>query len=604
MKTTISPGSLTTETGNTATVANITPDSKRGPSPSWNVDPEDLPACAERPSKRPRTLSNLQHPYAEDEGDRCPFPEENSIHGDERPFTKPNSIPDALPNPEYAVSQVKQQTRPVPEHSVHSIEYGHHPEDVRRDLSTVQAASKSTASYPVSDGRNPTRELSKQRLVDIEELRSPLSPGLETEGIGVGTTSKTQLSGDSNGAAGTTLSPDTSTIEYTSTPRDHATFQYQGVQGVEFRLLRLLPETVPTIKCEFVPASLENHPKYVAVSYAWGDVDDTVQIQVDGLPLMVTSSLHGALNALRRSEPVLLWADAICINQRNKDEQSHQVRMMTSIYSQAESVAVWLGPEMDDSDLAVELLQAVSKIAGDSEAMHGLIASENWRRHFTALVCLFERDYWSRLWVVQEVLNATSVTVYCGGTNLPWKTYIDASDMFKLHGEDLNYYYHAAKRDGSRFLVSQQLYSYEDVLRWEGPASIHILGLWKDAGAASFLDTLVKCRRKLASDPRDKVFGLLGFLPSEIRSRVPIDYNASVKEVYTNVVDFCLHATRRLDVICESFHFPSHTGTVKLPSWVPDWSHITAQRSLSLCYDFSAAADSDAEFRTLSSQWI
>ncbi|RYO92278.1 hypothetical protein DL766_001769 [Monosporascus sp. MC13-8B] len=414
MKTTVSPGSLTTETGNTATMANITPDSKRGPSPSWNVDPEDLTACVERPSKRPRTLSNLQHPYVEDEGDRCPFPEDNYIHWDERSFTKPNSISDAPPNPEYAVSQVNQQTHPAPEHSGHTIEYGDHPEDVRRDLSTVQVASKSTASYPMPDSRNPTRGRSKQPLADIKELRPPPSLRPDTEGMGARTTSTAQLSWTSHGAAGTTPSLNASSIRFTPTSHDHSTFQYRGVQGDEFRLLRLLPETVSTIKCEFVPASLENHPKYVAVSYAWGDVDDTVQIQVDGLPFMVTSSLHGALNALRRSEPVLLWADAICINQRNKDEQSHQVRMMTSIYSQAKSVAVWLGPEMDDSDLAVELLQAISKIAGDSEAMHGLIASKNWRRHFTALVRLFERDYWSRLWVVQEVLNATSVTVYCG----------------------------------------------------------------------------------------------------------------------------------------------------------------------------------------------
>ncbi|KAI0006434.1 hypothetical protein F4779DRAFT_23077 [Xylariaceae sp. FL0662B] len=69
------------------------------------------------------------------------------------------------------------------------------------------------------------------------------------------------------------------------------------------------------------PVDLNSHPKYIAVSYAWADTDDTINIQVNGFPFTITSSLHSALKALRRkNDAVLLWADALCINRRNEEE--------------------------------------------------------------------------------------------------------------------------------------------------------------------------------------------------------------------------------------------------------------------------------------------
>ncbi|KAI0006433.1 hypothetical protein F4779DRAFT_620627 [Xylariaceae sp. FL0662B] len=74
---------------------------------------------------------------------------------------------------------------------------------------------------------------------------------------------------------------------------------------------------------------------------------------------------------------------------------------------------------------------------------------------------------------------------------------------------------------------------------------------------------LCACRRKLTSEPRDKVFTVLGILPGEVwlySPRSP-DYSVSLKEVYINVVDFLLRTTRRLDVICEAIYFPLRAKT-------------------------------------------
>jgi hypothetical protein len=186
----------------------------------------------------------------------------------------------------------------------------------------------------------------------------------------------------------------------------------------EFRLFRLFPEE--PLRCEFIISVISDPPSYTAVSYAWGDLDYSYldyscELGVDGSSLAITSSLHGALNALRSSqhEPVLVRADAVCIRQHHKQEQSQQVQMMARIYSQAESVAVWLGPELNNSRLALELLSTVSSLSASSDGLIGVLESTGWQPHFRAVVDLFEREYWRRVWVVQEVSNARKIKAHC-----------------------------------------------------------------------------------------------------------------------------------------------------------------------------------------------
>lgn len=86
------------------------------------------------------------------------------------------------------------------------------------------------------------------------------------------------------------------------------------------------------------------------------------------------------------------------------------------------------------------------------------------------------------------------------------------------------------------------------------------------------LEVMRICRRKLAADPKDKLYGILGLVEEDIRIEFPADYSLSVKEVYTRVFDYLLCTTELLDVLCEAVHFPLHTNS-DLPTWVPDWSH-------------------------------
>ncbi|KAJ4266163.1 hypothetical protein NW762_004143 [Fusarium torreyae] len=374
------------------------------------------------------------------------------------------------------------------------------------------------------------------------------------------------------------------------------TYQYRPIEETSIRLVRLLPERKTMIKCEILHVSLRQPPPYVAVSYTWGDTGDTRKIEVEGISVHVAVSLHGALQALREKQTsLLIWVDALCIDQKNRDERSQQVQLMPNIYSNAESVAIWLGPEENDSTKAVRFIEHMSAPVSQIGSTSQLLSSGASNGHLLAVVSLFGRDYWRRLWVVQEVFNAKNITVYCGPTKLPWMAYQYASATFGQRRGEL--IFTNKDPDTRRLAISPDQFSYVQTLVYQGPASLRDLRSYVSDGEMVLLEVLRACRRKLASDPRDKLYGILGVLPASIRDEFRADYNLSVKDVYTEVVDFLLKTTERLDIICEAIHFPVHTSSANLPSFVPDWSHIPQTSAMGFKYGFSAAGSSKAVCR-------
>ncbi|KAF2277446.1 uncharacterized protein EI97DRAFT_365322, partial [Westerdykella ornata] len=378
------------------------------------------------------------------------------------------------------------------------------------------------------------------------------------------------------------------------------TYQYSPLGPGEFRLIRLLPARMSTIKCELLHESLYHPPPYTAVSYAWGDADDTRKIVLDGVKIPVAVSLYGALEALRRkNESVTVWIDYLCIDQQNRDEKTQQVQLMTGIYSNAQLVAICLGAEADNSDDAMKLLEVVANIAANADSekrVRSLISSDVHRPGIAAIVALFERDYWRRLWVVQEVFNARDLVVYCGSLSLRYETFRLASYAFWRHKSDIDYYFPSVSNGGFSQAVSSNQFSYSQVLVHQGPSSLPDVGSLAALGNDSLLEVLRACRGKLSADARDKVFGILGILPDHVRGEFPVDYSLSVKEVYIDAVDYILYSTDQLDVIREAIHFPLHHSSANLPSWVPDWSHASGITSISVGSSASGRTKADYKF--------
>lgn len=73
---------------------------------------------------------------------------------------------------------------------------------------------------------------------------------------------------------------------------------------------------------------------------------------------------------------------------------------MADIYKKAQSVAVWLGPEGDDSDLATALLQGVATAAQTDAGriqVKSIFTSGAQDKSLPDLAALFEREYWNQM---------------------------------------------------------------------------------------------------------------------------------------------------------------------------------------------------------------
>lgn len=164
---------------------------------------------------------------------------------------------------------------------------------------------------------------------------------------------------------------------------------------------------------------------YEALSYAWGSTSNQKPILVDDAAgdantILVTENLELALRHLRRrAESRTLWIDAVCIDQNNIEERNQQVSMMGNVYARASQVLVWLGPEENDSDHAMELLQYLGERVdadpttgtlrlsdlgrGEPELADRSVALPFDERELRSIGHFFSRPWFERLWVRQEV---------------------------------------------------------------------------------------------------------------------------------------------------------------------------------------------------------
>jgi len=75
-------------------------------------------------------------------------------------------------------------------------------------------------------------------------------------------------------------------------------------------------------------------PEYYTLSYVWGSATVTDLVPLEGQEWPVTVNLANALRFLRDTKKrILIWIDALCINQANTKERGLQVQLMRDIYS-------------------------------------------------------------------------------------------------------------------------------------------------------------------------------------------------------------------------------------------------------------------------------
>ncbi|KXT02330.1 hypothetical protein AC578_221 [Pseudocercospora eumusae] len=351
------------------------------------------------------------------------------------------------------------------------------------------------------------------------------------------------------------------------------------------------------------PTSSEH---YEAISYCWGHVDSPKQLTLrSGSNLAITASLHSALQSFRYPDRSrLLWADAICINQDDIEERSHQVAIMGEIYALAKRVLVWLGPsKLDDietkafillgaplvvrgdrsrSDLLRLLddhLQHKSRCACCDKTVRGR-ASVNLAEALTAVAKLLERPYFSRLWVVQEVALASIVQIYCGSHNAPWDVF---TDIARIPGQLGN--------DKEAWLVDLPSTLPRSELRqiWARCNYLNQLRARKrtrDRSENPFRPTSL-CKDLLimsvleCQDPLDRIFGVSRVLGLSRFDSLRPNYSIPVGELYRRTVEAFLTAPanrsagRSAIMLALAGTERREAAHFSRPSWVPNFQYLS-----------------------------
>lgn len=298
-----------------------------------------------------------------------------------------------------------------------------------------------------------------------------------------------------------------------------------------------------TLACSLVTVPLPKAPKYAALSYHWGGQNKKVLIRLNNLEFSVTANLYGALLRLRAEGVQYVWADALCINQEDLDERSFQVARMGAIFQRACQVAVWLGAEPRTGE-EMRLLQ------------HGTsyLTLDHYPNITTPALFdeLLSRPYWGRVWIIQEVTVAAEVVVYFGRCRMSWDEFVSRCGL-RLDGTTPS---PGLSSDNARGITTLLQFRHDKI----GDRPIN------------FLEALYRSRSSLSTNPRDKLFAILG-LSYNGKNFIPEpNYMYSPEVIFTEFMSALIKSPAPLDYIY--LKSARRRNSNKLPSWVPDWTDL------------------------------
>lgn len=183
-------------------------------------------------------------------------------------------------------------------------------------------------------------------------------------------------------------------------------------------------------------------------------------------------------------------------------------------------------------------------------------SDEPLMEEITATRALFALPWFKRIWIVQETIMAKEVVFNIGVNKCPgWVVYagleIAGSFESQLKALAVDFVTVWAFR---RALCRHPEHKHE-----------------KYKGKRDMVSLLKTFRLRDATDPRDKVYALLGITSDDSgQLGINIRYDRSVAETYTEVAIAILKATNDLSLL--DLLKPLLKPIPNLPSWVPDWS--------------------------------
>jgi len=376
-------------------------------------------------------------------------------------------------------------------------------------------------------------------------------------------------------------------------------------------------------------SSTKRYP-FIAISYRAGNPYETTPILINNQPFNAFRSLalglHRLLASLGREkgnleleETLYIWADQICINQRDSSEKSQQVARMRDIYEASAWTYAWLGPgENIDRGLhginrlafvqetISDAMESVGKsyedidnvangeiyswVAAGLERLEGL--EVDWR----GVKALLDNEYWTRGWIYQEITVSPDVTYNTASYENDREGLGRAFKLLSLIRASLrwDFEFHAGSEDEKlvpkwtrvnapdidKMVVwanqLKWLHGYDlDPFRFVLEASTE----WKGSKGFILHELMLASRRSVVSDPLDKVYAFLGLASS--RYDITPNYHPSqtVEDVFVEATAQWIKVHEALDILSFAEERTDDLGSA-LPSWACDWTYKHPTASL------------------------
>ncbi|KAF7957535.1 hypothetical protein EAE96_003112 [Botrytis aclada] len=311
-----------------------------------------------------------------------------------------------------------------------------------------------------------------------------------------------------------------------------------SLPNCEIRILILQPLSQGSpIQCTIETIFLLSHPSYEALSYVWGGASIRQTITLNDTPFSITQNLAIALHHLRLpKKPRRLWVDAICINQADIKERNEQVTLMGEIYSMAKPVLIWLGETFEGCEEAFDLMSKIA-IASEDE-----VIEEESQTMFSFYMQLVGKDWFTRLWTIQELILADQEPlVGCGSA---WSTWSVLSKVWQK----------VAMAEFTKMGMVMMERSNENentsktaVLQGVCTNAIKIDLLNNvrtavtDKKGEDLRDLLLNTITSKATEPKDRIYALLGMMGSSDRKTITVDYSRPLGTIYADAISHIFH---------------------------------------------------------------
>jgi hypothetical protein len=384
------------------------------------------------------------------------------------------------------------------------------------------------------------------------------------------------------------------------------TYESLDIEQRQIRLLQLTVSDSSRIGCVVRYFAFEEAVKlqYEALSYVWGPPEPSAEILINDKIFKIRQNLFDFFQRLQDNSansgtiiPVTwLWIDQICINQTVISERNQQVAMMADIYKNASSVTVWLGDQnAKEARAAMSFLKALEDRGTDlSPFLWGgrgvnlrTTLNDLHRRAITkehpgdrilkergktdlgiavwlAMNTLLSNAYWSRLWIVQEILLARRITVQWCDMKVKWaalKTFVEYVPGWK------------GVAPGPAILKLSRYEWVSNNRRYDLPWMLQNF-----------------CAHD-CEDPRDKVFGLLAVVKDTMA--IDVDYSKTASEIFAIAA---LHLLR--DIETKTPAFPGR------PQQAKRWAHIMCKLRVTMLpeipFDKNKLVDDMQQYR----EWL